>query len=91
MVTVGVVGEAYLVLFEIASLDMWSEVMYACMDIKGKNQQPVTDSSWYYAYFFLAFVIFGSIFVLQLVVSVVVSLDTMCVCTHDTRTLGGHV
>ena len=67
-------GEAYLVLFEIASLDMWSEVMYACMDISGKNLQPDVDSSWYFAYFFLVFVIFGSIFVLQLVVSVVVNL-----------------
>lgn len=70
------VGEAYLTLFEVASLDMWAEVMYHCMDIKGEGQQPETDSSWYYAYFYLLFVVFGSLFMLQLVVSVVVRVSS---------------
>ena len=34
------IGNAYMILFEVASLDAWSEVMYATMDITGKDSQP---------------------------------------------------
>ena len=40
------VGEAYFTLFEVASLDAWTDVMYRSMDVVGEDQQPRTDASW---------------------------------------------
>ena len=68
------VGEAYLTLFEVASLDAWAEVLYAAMDVTGKDLQPKQNSSSWSAIYFVAFVFFGSLFVLQLLVTIVIDM-----------------
>lgn len=70
------VGNAYYTLFEIGSLDAWSEVMYRTMDIVGFDKQPQKNASWGNAIFFLIFIFFGSLLILQMFVSVVIDMYT---------------
>eukprot|EP00658_Telonema_sp_P-2_P062537 TRINITY_DN5120_c0_g3_i1.p1 TRINITY_DN5120_c0_g3~~TRINITY_DN5120_c0_g3_i1.p1 ORF type:complete len:1220 (+),score=321.03 TRINITY_DN5120_c0_g3_i1:127-3786(+) len=66
------IAETYLTLFEVAALDTWGEVMYACMDVTSVDQQPIRNYTPESAVFFVVFMVFGAFFILQLFVTVVV-------------------
>eukprot|EP00658_Telonema_sp_P-2_P017758 TRINITY_DN1692_c0_g1_i4.p1 TRINITY_DN1692_c0_g1~~TRINITY_DN1692_c0_g1_i4.p1 ORF type:complete len:1182 (+),score=309.61 TRINITY_DN1692_c0_g1_i4:177-3722(+) len=64
--------QTYLTLFEVASLDTWAEVMYACMDITAVDKQPERNNKLSSCVFFVIFMIVGAYLMLQLFVAVVV-------------------
>jgi len=64
---------AQLTLFEVASLEIWLDVMYAAMDVPEKlGEQPQRDQSWYFAAYFVLFIIVGSFLMMNLFVGAVV-------------------
>ena len=64
---------AQLTLFEVASLEIWLDVMYAAMDVPEKlGEQPQRDQSWYFAAYFVVFIIVGSFLMMNLFVGAVV-------------------
>jgi len=71
------IGMAYSTLFEVASLDCWSDVMYNAMDITQKGNQPQMNANnclavWLY---FIIFILMG-LTVLNFFIAVVV--NTYC-------------
>ena len=60
-----------LTLFEVASLELYLDVMYACMDITGQWTAPVRHSNDGAALFFIFFILFCVLFLLNLFVSLV--------------------
>jgi hypothetical protein len=69
------IGEAYLTLFEVASLDAWTDVMHRCMDIRGKDLEPALNANntlvvWL---FFMVFIFIGAIVMLKFFIAVVVN------------------
>ena len=65
-------GQALLTLFEVASLEMWSIVMYNAMDSVALGKQPQRNNNQYAALFFVVFILFGSFLVMNLFVGAVV-------------------
>lgn len=64
---------AQLTLFEVASLEIWLDVMYAAMDVQTElGDQPVRNSSWPTALYFVVFIVIGSFLLLNLFVGAVV-------------------
>jgi len=62
-----------LTLFEVASLELWLDVMYSAMDVSSTiGDQPERNQSGYFALYFVLFVIIGSFLVLNLFVGAVV-------------------
>lgn len=61
-----------LILFEIVSLEGWTNVMSTAMAVVGRNQQPVQDASAVNALFFVIYNLIGAVFVLTLFVSVII-------------------
>lgn len=59
-------------LFEISTTEGWTDVMYAAIDQRGIGMQPVTNNNTLWALFFIAFLIFGAFFVLELFVGVTI-------------------
>jgi len=67
------VGNAMLTLFEVASLELWLDVMYSAMDVPTSlGDQPELNESAYFAIYFVFFVVFGSFLVMNLFVGAVV-------------------
>ncbi|RIA89873.1 Ion transport protein [Glomus cerebriforme] len=64
---------ALLILFEIISGEGWIDVMKTSMDIVGRDFASQSDSTKWNALFFLVFNLAGSVFVLTLFVSVIIS------------------
>jgi len=63
---------ALLTLFEVANLELWHEVMWKAADVTGVGWAPVRDANQYSVFYFIAFVVMASFFMLNLFVSVVV-------------------
>jgi hypothetical protein len=63
---------ALLSLFEIASLEMWPDLMYAGVDAVNPGLQPLTNHNPKACVYFVGFVIVGSFFVLNLFVGVAI-------------------
>lgn len=63
---------ALLSLFEIASLEMWPDFMYAGVDAVGAGLQPLANHNPKASLYFVGFVIVGSFFVLNLFVGVAI-------------------
>lgn len=61
-----------LTLFEVSSLELWLDVMASSTDMKGIGMNPVRGSSDAFALFYIFFIIFAKLFLLQLFVAVVV-------------------
>jgi len=64
-----------LTLFEVSSLEMWLVIMYNSMDaIPGDElgEQPVVNTQWWSALFYVVFICFGSFLVMNLFVGAVV-------------------
>ena len=67
------VWSAMLLLFEMASLEGWTEVMFAGVDAVGVGVAPVRDHAPSHALFFILWILLGSLCLLNLVVGVLVS------------------
>jgi len=63
---------ALMTLFEVASLELWQEVMYRAVDIKQEGWGPEKNANQIAVFFFMCFIMFGSMFIINLFVSVVV-------------------
>lgn len=59
-------------LFILTTTEGWAGLMYMCVDITGVDMQPVQDSSPGNVWFFIIFMIVGSLFIMNLVVGVVI-------------------
>jgi hypothetical protein len=67
------IGNSFLTLFELSSMENWPEIMYPAMDMPARpSQHPVRDNSKFYALFFVAFIIVGSFFISNLFVGIIV-------------------
>ena len=66
------IGHALLALFEMATLEMWLDVMYDGMDATEKHYQPLENFNPYIGIFFIFFIIVGGLFVLNLFVGVTI-------------------
>jgi voltage-dependent calcium channel len=64
---------ALLILFEIISGDEWIDVMVTSMNIVGQDLEPKQDNSKWNALFFILFNLAGSVFILTLFISVIIS------------------
>ncbi|GMH51784.1 hypothetical protein TrLO_g993 [Triparma laevis f. longispina] len=67
------VPRAMTTLFEIASLEMWPDIMASCNDVTQVDKHPEIDASVGYAFFFVFFIFLGSFFVINLFVGVVIN------------------
>jgi hypothetical protein len=67
------IGNSFLTLFELSSLENWPELMYPAMDIPGRpSQHPVRNNSKYLALFYLGFIVIGAFFISNLFVGIIV-------------------
>ncbi|KAJ9469642.1 Muscle calcium channel subunit alpha-1 [Diplonema papillatum] len=63
---------AMVTLFEMASLEGWVSVMYLGMDITEPEFSPQYNHSRFWAIYFLAFVVFGSFFIINMFIGVLI-------------------
>jgi len=66
------VASAMALLFEISTTEGWVDVMYAAVDQRGIDRQPTRDSNVVWVFFFVAFLLVGAFFVLELFVGVII-------------------
>ena len=66
------IGSSMSLLFELATLEQWPDIMYSAIDAQGPGMKPLRDYSPVRALFFLLFLLVCSFFVLSLFVGVVV-------------------
>ncbi|TSM68849.1 Sodium channel protein type 2 subunit alpha [Bagarius yarrelli] len=66
------VGAGYLALLQVATFKGWMDIMYAAVDNRGVDQQPVYEASLFYYIYFVVFIIFGSFFTLNLFIGVII-------------------
>lgn len=59
-------------LFEMSTTEKWVEIMFAGVDARGPDMQPVRNNSEAWMAFFVAFMIVGSFFMMNLFVGVVI-------------------
>ncbi|XP_016161683.1 PREDICTED: sodium channel protein type 5 subunit alpha-like [Ficedula albicollis] len=67
------VGMGYLALLQVATFKGWMDIMYAAVDSREINQQPKFEARLRMYAFFVVFIIFGSFFMLNLFIGVVIS------------------
>jgi len=65
------VFQAFALLWEIASTEGWTTVMYASVDQRGKGMQHARDMTTAWVGFYWAFMVIGAFFVLELFVGVI--------------------
>ncbi|XP_073686754.1 sodium channel protein type 5 subunit alpha-like [Garra rufa] len=66
------VGAGYLALLQVATFKGWMEIMYAAVDSRSVEQQPIKENSLYMYLYFVIFIIFGSFFTLNLFIGVII-------------------
>ncbi|KAM4793993.1 sodium channel protein type 5 subunit alpha-like [Cyanocitta cristata] len=66
------VGSGYLALLQVATFKGWTDIMYAAVDSREKDDQPKMENSLYMYLYFVNFIIFGSFFTLNLFVGVII-------------------
>ncbi|NXN07888.1 SCN5A protein, partial [Indicator maculatus] len=66
------VGSGYLALLQVATFKGWMDIMYAAVDSREKNEQPIMESNLFMYLYFVTFIIFGSFFTLNLFVGVII-------------------
>ena len=64
--------DAMLTLFEMLNLEGWTDVMWNGIDSTGIGLAPKIDNNLWYALYFIAFIIVGNMFLLNLFVGVVI-------------------
>eukprot|EP01061_Rhynchopus_euleeides_P034241 TRINITY_DN57980_c0_g1_i1.p1 TRINITY_DN57980_c0_g1~~TRINITY_DN57980_c0_g1_i1.p1 ORF type:complete len:1027 (+),score=434.72 TRINITY_DN57980_c0_g1_i1:46-3081(+) len=80
------VGNAFLTLFQVASLEGWVEIMHLSVDAVSYDEAPRKDYNPIVAYYYILFVIFGSFVILNLFVGVLI--DTF---TAQKQAVGGSI
>ena len=63
---------ALLTLFEVSTLELWSKIMYNTIDSHAKGMGPIRHATPQAGLYFITFIIFGSFFVLNMFVGVVI-------------------
>ncbi|NXC51654.1 SCN5A protein, partial [Aleadryas rufinucha] len=66
------VGSGYLALLQVATFKGWMDIMYAAVDSREKDDQPRMENNLYMYLYFVNFIIFGSFFILNLFVGVII-------------------
>ena len=67
------VGAAMVTMFNLMTTEGWIEVMWHAVDITEINAEPVHMNKPVYILFFIIFLIFGALFILNAFVGVVIS------------------
>uniref|UniRef100_A0A3B3TAC7 Sodium channel protein n=1 Tax=Paramormyrops kingsleyae TaxID=1676925 RepID=A0A3B3TAC7_9TELE len=60
------VGAGYLALLQVATFKGWMDIMYAAVDSRQVEDQPIYEDNIYMYIYFVIFIIFGSFFTLNL-------------------------
>ncbi|XP_039980046.1 sodium channel protein type 4 subunit alpha B isoform X2 [Xiphias gladius] len=66
------VGMGYLSLLQVATFKGWMEIMYAAVDSREVESQPMYEDNLYMYLYFVCFIIFGSFFTLNLFIGVII-------------------
>ncbi|XP_067115667.1 sodium channel, voltage-gated, type I-like, alpha [Osmerus mordax] len=66
------VGAGYLALLQVATYKGWMDIMYAAVDSRNVDEQPVYEINLYMYMYFVVFIIFGSFFTLNLFIGVII-------------------
>ncbi|KAJ8386133.1 hypothetical protein AAFF_G00176410 [Aldrovandia affinis] len=66
------VGSGYLSLLQVATFKGWMEIMYAAVDSRAVEEQPIKEINLYMYLYFVIFIIFGSFFTLNLFIGVII-------------------
>ncbi|XP_056021116.1 sodium channel protein 1 brain-like isoform X8 [Ostrea edulis] len=66
------VFNGYLALFQVATYEGWMEVMDDAVDSTKVDEQPSFENNLYMYLYFVAFIIFGSFFTLNLIIGVII-------------------
>ena len=66
------IGWAMLTLFEVATLELWTKIMYQSIDAVSVDEAPQRDHNMFVGLFFVGFVVIGSFFILNLFVGFVI-------------------
>jgi hypothetical protein len=65
------VGQGMLALFQLATLEGWTDQMWAIVDCRGIDMQPMRDSNVSWVYFWLTFIVVGAFLAVNLFVGAV--------------------
>ncbi|KAJ0412146.1 hypothetical protein ATCC90586_005759 [Pythium insidiosum] len=63
---------AMLTFFELSTTEGWADVMMAAVDARGIDMQPERDNNTLWVFFFVAFILIGSFFVVNLFVGIII-------------------
>uniref|UniRef100_A0A3Q3XIH0 Sodium channel protein n=1 Tax=Mola mola TaxID=94237 RepID=A0A3Q3XIH0_MOLML len=66
------VGAGYLALLQVATFKGWMDIMYAAIDSRKLEDQPIYEDNLYMYIYFVIFIIFGSFFTLNLFIGVII-------------------
>ncbi|XP_059709011.1 sodium channel protein type 2 subunit alpha-like isoform X1 [Haemorhous mexicanus] len=66
------VAIGYLSLLQVATFKGWMEIMYAAVDATEEGDQPKYEENLYMYIYFVAFIVFGSFFTLNLFIGVII-------------------
>ena len=67
------VAAGMLTLYEVASLELWLDVLHNAMDAPAElGEQPIENVQWWSAFFFCIFIVIGSFLIMNLFVGAVV-------------------
>ncbi|RVE70059.1 hypothetical protein OJAV_G00084460 [Oryzias javanicus] len=66
------VGMGYLSLLQVATFKGWMDIMYAAVDSREVESQPMYEDNLYMYVYFVCFIIFGSFFTLNLFIGVII-------------------
>uniref|UniRef100_A0A8C5CB19 Sodium channel protein n=1 Tax=Gadus morhua TaxID=8049 RepID=A0A8C5CB19_GADMO len=66
------VGAGYLALLQVATFKGWMDIMYAAIDSRKVEDQPIYEDNLYMYVYFVVFIIFGSFFTLNLFIGVII-------------------
>uniref|UniRef100_A0A3B5ARM0 Sodium channel protein n=1 Tax=Stegastes partitus TaxID=144197 RepID=A0A3B5ARM0_9TELE len=66
------VGMGYLSLLQVATFKGWMDIMYAAVDSREVESQPLYEDNLYMYLYFVCFIIFGSFFTLNLFIGVII-------------------
>uniref|UniRef100_A0A8C9XMF3 Sodium channel protein n=1 Tax=Sander lucioperca TaxID=283035 RepID=A0A8C9XMF3_SANLU len=66
------VGMGYLSLLQVATFKGWMDIMYAAVDSRDVESQPMYEANLYMYIYFVIFIIFGSFFTLNLFIGVII-------------------
>ncbi|XP_056868422.1 sodium channel protein type 4 subunit alpha-like isoform X4 [Takifugu flavidus] len=66
------VGAGYLALLQVATFKGWTDIMFAAVDSRAVEEQPIKEVNLYMYLYFVIFIIFGSFFTLNLFIGVII-------------------